>query len=465
MSAEEFANLLPAGLAARLERAIGASIASIKPRGGGGASRRGAEIVFNQATGELRAYLAYNAGRAATNTGELGGIEAFRREVAVLKALSGPLRGSGVRAPRFLAADEDTRAILTEFTVGEADYNKLTDEESQRKTSHDFMAQLAALHSIDIEAHTLDAFAPERPASQTIRERIDAMRANKLRRLRDPLIALALNWLEDNIPADPPRNVLLHGDAGPANFLYADGKVTALLDWELTHCGDPAADLAMIAIRNLFQPFIPLKEAFAAYEAAGGAKVDLDRVRYYRLLFQTAFASPPEALNLPGAGATPVFGTSLVFATVHMRVLVQALAEAAGLTLDPVSLPKAPPGAREGSFEAALADLKTFIVPRLSDQEARAKAKGLARLVKWWRDLERFGPAHEQEEMRELSDALGTTFTSVGEGRTMLCARVEARSIAPHTALQLCHSRVTRAAALFADAMGAFANTTFKPLD
>lgn len=465
-SSQNAPDALPADLTARLEAAVGGKITRIKPRGGGGASRYGAEIDFARNEKTLRTYLAYHPTRAAASGGAgLGSAEAFAREAAVLRALSGPYKESGVRVTPFIAADEPARGILTEFTPGEANYNRLTDPAERLATSLDFMAQLAALHRIDIHAPAFGALDPGRSASSTLHERIALLRATKLKRLRDPLIALALNWLEDNAPPDPPRNVLVHGDAGPANFLFANGKVTALLDWELTHAGDPHADLAMIAIRNLFQPFIPLKDAFAAYEAAGGAKVDLNRVRYYRVYFQTQFASPPEALTLPGAPATPVFGTSLVYATVHMRVLAQALGEAMGVPLPPVALPEAPPGPHARAFEMALDDLKNVIVPRTTDEEANAKAKGLARLIKWWRDLERWGPLFERDSVRELTAALGADIADASEGRARLCEQIETRAIAPGAALQLCHAEVSRAAALYADAMGAFAQTSFKPLD
>lgn len=456
---------LPEGLAERLERAVGGTVLRVKPRGGGGASRYGAEIDFDRNGEVLRTYLAYNAARAAGDTdGGLGSTEAFAREAAVLRALSGPLADSGVRVPRLLATDETARGILTEFTPGEANYNALKDPAERDATSRDFMVQLAALHAIDVNTPHLAALKPDRPASEGVRSRIGALRRVKLAELRDPLIALALNWLEDNVPSDPDRNVLVHGDAGPANFLFSGGKVTALLDWELTHAGDRHADLAMIAIRNLFQPFIPLRDAFAAYAAAANVTVDLDRVRYYRVFFQTQFASPPEALSRAGAAASPVLGTSLVYATVHMKVLAQALAEAMSVDLAPVALPDAPPGPRARVFETALEDIKDFIVPRLVDQEASAKAKGLARLVKWWRDIERWGPAFERDEFAELSEALGARPATIAAGRAALCERIVARAVDPALALRLCHAQVSRAAALCADAMGAFSTTGFKPL-
>ena len=35
---------------------------------------------------------------------------------------------------------------------------------------------------------------------------------------------------------------VVHGDAGPGNFVHADGRVVAVTDWEFAHLGDPAED-------------------------------------------------------------------------------------------------------------------------------------------------------------------------------------------------------------------------------
>lgn len=44
--------------------------------------------------------------------------------------------------------------------------------------------------------------------------------------------------------------VVAHGDFNPANFLYEDGKVTALIDWENCHIGDPREDLGWLALMD-----------------------------------------------------------------------------------------------------------------------------------------------------------------------------------------------------------------------
>jgi aminoglycoside phosphotransferase (APT) family kinase protein len=44
---------------------------------------------------------------------------------------------------------------------------------------------------------------------------------------------------------------LVHGDFNPANFLYENGCVTALIDWENSHIGDPREDLGWMAQMDL----------------------------------------------------------------------------------------------------------------------------------------------------------------------------------------------------------------------
>jgi aminoglycoside phosphotransferase (APT) family kinase protein len=71
---------------------------------------------------------------------------------------------------------------------------------------------------------------------------------------RDALIDLAFRWLDDNLPDPDGPVVLAHGDAGPGNFLFEDGRLTALIDWELAHLGDPMDDLAWFSMRCVMEP-------------------------------------------------------------------------------------------------------------------------------------------------------------------------------------------------------------------
>lgn len=109
---------------------------------------------------------------------------------------------------------------------------------------------------------------------------------------RRPVYELAFRWLRDNCPAayDPP--VLVHGDFRMGNLLIDTDGLTAVLDWEIAHLGDPHQDLAYICAPSWrfgrrdkpvggigeIEPFL------TTYEAASGRTVDHDRFQFWRVL-------------------------------------------------------------------------------------------------------------------------------------------------------------------------------------
>ena len=51
-------------------------------------------------------------------------------------------------------------------------------------------------------------------------------------------------WLQDNLPPDSGDARIVHGDFRCDNMIFApsEPRVAAVLDWELSTLGDPAAD-------------------------------------------------------------------------------------------------------------------------------------------------------------------------------------------------------------------------------
>lgn len=112
-----------------------------------------------------------------------------------------------------------------------------------------------------------------------------------------PVIALAIKWCEAHVPPPAP-SVLVHGDYRMGNImvdLAMDGRgLAAILDWELAHRGDAHEDLAFGCMTvwrfgRLDRPAFglgSLEDYFAAYEAAGGTRVDRDRFHFW-LVYRT----------------------------------------------------------------------------------------------------------------------------------------------------------------------------------
>jgi aminoglycoside phosphotransferase (APT) family kinase protein len=97
-------------------------------------------------------------------------------------------------------------------------------------------------------------------------------------------IDLGFAWLMSHpLPDDRPQ-CIVHGDFGSHNLLSRHGNLVTVLDWELTHVGDPAADFGD-SRRMLLDELMPWRDFVAAYVRAGGdpAACDAHAVRYYSI--------------------------------------------------------------------------------------------------------------------------------------------------------------------------------------
>ena len=103
-------------------------------------------------------------------------------------------------------------------------------------------ATAAGVHTFDVAVLPADL---ERPTSwddyidQRIQRWVDAERAHVS---SDPVMRYVASWLRDNKPPPMPLG-LVHGDFQMANVLVDQNGDYVLIDWELTHIGDPREDL------------------------------------------------------------------------------------------------------------------------------------------------------------------------------------------------------------------------------
>lgn len=152
--------------------------------------------------------------------------------------------------------------------------------------------QLARIHAID-PAHL--------PELEAIPESQDLLRAwigyYDLWWEPHPVIDLAFRWLERNRPPATART-LLHGDFRLGNMLVGTDGITALLDWECSHLGDPMEDFGWLCCRSwrfgrVDQPVAGIgsrEDVFRAYEAAGGHALDRNAVRWWEVFSLTRWA-------------------------------------------------------------------------------------------------------------------------------------------------------------------------------
>lgn len=108
--------------------------------------------------------------------------------------------------------------------------------------------------------------------------------------LISPVFELALQWLKKRMPHTASL-CLVHGDFRNGNLLIDENGLQLVLDWELTHIGDPMEDLGWLCVNawrfgQRDQPvggFGQRAEFYEAYSNASGRDVNPDAVRFWEV--------------------------------------------------------------------------------------------------------------------------------------------------------------------------------------
>ena len=178
----------------------------------------------------------------------LPGAHAVEREYRVISALG----SAGFPVPRVHGLCEDENVIGTPFyvmdlvegrIVWEAHFPGLSRE--VRAAHFDAMnATIASLHSFDPVALGLGDYGKaagfvERQVARWSKQYLADTDAGRL-----PAMDRLVDWLEKNLPPDSGEARIAHGDFRCDNMIFdrAEPRVIAVLDWELSTLGDPAAD-------------------------------------------------------------------------------------------------------------------------------------------------------------------------------------------------------------------------------
>ncbi|MFT5434192.1 MAG: aminoglycoside phosphotransferase (APT) family kinase protein, partial [Myxococcota bacterium] len=112
-----------------------------------------------------------------------------------------------------------------------------------------------------------------------------------------PALEMVVAWLDENRPKNT-ITTLVHGDFRTGNFMVTPDGLAGVLDWEFTHWGAPEEDIAWLCVRDwrfgqLKKPaggFATRQTFYEAYEAAGGAPVDPNVVRWFEVLGNARWA-------------------------------------------------------------------------------------------------------------------------------------------------------------------------------
>ena len=195
--------------------------------------------------------------------------------------------GAGVPVPNVVAAGDGTDAIGAPYIVmnhidGETIARRIL-REDEFVQARPLMARqcgeiLARIHQIPIDA------VPGLPDDDPLDKYAGVY---KMFGEPHPTFDLALKFLRDRKPVTPRRTVV-HGDFRNGNLIVGPEGVRSVLDWELSHVGDPIEDLGWLCANAWrFGGDLPVggfgtyDDLIAGYEAVSGETVDRDVLNWW----------------------------------------------------------------------------------------------------------------------------------------------------------------------------------------
>jgi prepilin-type processing-associated H-X9-DG protein len=440
---------LPPALVAWIEATAGGPAVAIQRRHAGG-SREGWWLDLRGPDGAVPLFLRRDAG-----DGPLSGTRySLEREARTLQAL----RGTGLLVPEVLGVNDREHCYLMQRMPGQSDFRRIAATPEWDAVSRHYVEQLCRLHALDPAKLPLpDHPIPRRAEDHALFE-VESWAAIYAERVsaREPVAEFGFAWLRHHAPRRVQRTVLVHGDAGPANFLFQDGRVTALIDWELSHVGDPMEDIGGLCVRGTWTPFGNLPTYLSEYGKGSGLGIERQSVVYYMLLqFMRAVVGELVALEgFPPATDVTLNTMSLVLG---MRGMYRIMARIAGLPEGGAR--PAPPesaGAARPYFEVLAHNLERVLVPELADPYLAHRGRQLATLARCLERAHALGPAFEAEERDDIARLLGRRSGSLAEAELELCERIRARAAGTEPELiEYLGRRCERKTALWAPALGA----------
>lgn len=341
----------------------------------------------------------------------------IEREAAVLKIME----AKGIPVPHVYGFCEDPKGILMERAPGSPDFHRIESEAEREAIAGEFMGILAKTHCIDAsEFEEIGMPRPTTPDEQALGD-IGLWEQVHREVVEEPapFLECALQWLHRNVPDRPVRPVLIHGDTGPGNFLSENGRITAILDWEFAHLGDPMEDLALIRARDLCYPFGDMRRHFAQYAELSGNALDLKALRYYsvRAMLNTPLGLFPVVRHPHPRGDVP---ENLSWYVLYARVTAECLADAIGVKVEPPPTPEPTLTDRSPIFDAVLQNLREEQLPHVNDSYRQYRLHAAVRLLEYLRQAERIGPTLEAMELDDMGALLGFRPASLAEGNEAL---------------------------------------------
>ena len=225
------------------------------------------------------------------------------RDVQVLRVLA----AAGLPVPQPMSASADPEVLggpfmVTQFLPGRsfdmsnAEHRETLRNHWQRQTALPWaiLDALVAVHASPVDELLFLPSAASGEATALYELERCRMLAQDARVGHEPVVALALHWLERHQP-EAGALTLVHGDFHMRNLLIDGERVSGIVDWEVARLSNPLFDLAYMSIPYLSGKFfapgsdlvagvLPQDRLLAEYERRTGRRVEGAEFLFWRVL-------------------------------------------------------------------------------------------------------------------------------------------------------------------------------------
>jgi aminoglycoside phosphotransferase (APT) family kinase protein len=394
------AELVEAEVIAWAQTALGAKVVECTRQSRDNGGRPAWFINCRNGSSQTRYYIRGNRGPSF----EYNSIYSLDREARLLKVL----KKHGVPVPGVVAESSDPYAVILEFVDGLDDFTLIPDQSERDEYGRQFAEIMAKWHAIPVGEFEKIGFPIPKTGEEYLVQDLEVWEKGCFPHLKEPvpLVTFACQWMRRNPPEPPKRPVLAQGDTGPGQFIFKDGRIQAIVDWELAFVGDPMNELARIRTRDMWYPTGNLPKWFQYYSEYSGTPLELDKIRYYSVIamMTTALALGPVAQRLDPRDVHAEWIAEEIWSK---RATIECLAEAINVKLQAPSIPRPQPNRLSELFDVLEDNLREEQIPRNEDRFLRYRMNLDLRLLTRMRHLTEFGREIESDDLDDMKLILG----------------------------------------------------------
>jgi aminoglycoside phosphotransferase (APT) family kinase protein len=382
---------------------------------------------------------------------------ALDKETRVVQALA----GTRIPVPRIHGVCEDPHLVLFERVPGRSDLHH-TEPAQQDAVYRHYLEILGELHQLDADALDLPPMHRPETAYDVAMSEVEQLSRGADVLGPQPLAKFGAEWLRRNAPEHVARIALLHGDSGIANFMFVDDRITAAIDWEWAHFGDPMEDLGSAMIHASYSTSGEWPDLLRHYEKSSGIPVELDKIYYYRAHLMVRSVIALNYIRNRLNSRDPVAFNQCV-SIIGDRLLCDAIAEAIGIEPERPDVPEV--STDPTWYDIVVENLRNDIAPNVTGDYPSDLVQTSALMVETLKRQHELGAWLESTELDELAGLLGSRPSDLASGRAALQELVLADDGSRDEDLVRALGRIAwRAEVVAAPVVSLFPNVNLRPV-